>query len=93
LLVVGERPNVTVQVIPFAAGGYSTMNGSCTIVAYDEPDAVPGVYLEYPAGPWVDNDEDVTRFTTMFDDVARLAHNPADTDDLHPMIELMSVGT
>lgn len=37
------------QIIPFTAGGYSTMNGSCTIVDYDEPEAVPGVYLEYPA--------------------------------------------
>jgi hypothetical protein len=91
LLVVGERPNITVQVIPFAAGGYSTMNGACTIVDYDEPDAVPGVYLEYPAGgAWVDNEEDVTRFTTMFDDIAQLAHTPAETGDvIHEQIRAL----
>jgi transcriptional regulator with XRE-family HTH domain len=83
LLVAGERPDITLQIVPFTAGGYSTMNGSCTIVDYDEPDATSGVYLEYPAGgAWVDNEDDVTRFTTMFDDITRLAHTPADSADL-----------
>ncbi len=80
LLTTAERPNIAVQVIPFAAGGYGTMNGSCIIVDYPEPDATPGVYLEYPAGgAWVDNEDDVNRFTTMFDEVARLALTPVDT--------------
>jgi transcriptional regulator with XRE-family HTH domain len=83
LLVAGTRPNIILQVIPFAAGGYGTMNGSCTIVDYAEPDTVPGVYLEYPAGgAWVDNEDDVERFTTMYDDIVQLAHTPADSADL-----------
>lgn len=83
LLTMAERPNITVQVIPFAAGGYGTMNGSFVVVDYPEPDATPGVYLEYPAGgAWVDNEEDVKRFTTMFDEVARLALTPANTTTL-----------
>ena len=80
LLAMTERPNITLQVIPFRVGGYGTMNGSCIIVDYPEPDTTPGVYLEYPAGgAWVDNPDDVKRFTTMFDEVTRLAHTPADT--------------
>jgi transcriptional regulator with XRE-family HTH domain len=83
LLAMAERPNITVQVIPFAAGAYGTMNGSCVIVDYPEADDPPGVYLEYPAGGnWVDNPDDVTRFTAMFDEVARLAHTPADSATL-----------
>jgi transcriptional regulator with XRE-family HTH domain len=80
LLVVAELPNVTIQVIPFGAGAYGSMSGSCVIVDYPEPDPTSGVYLEYPAGgAWVDNDNDVHRFTTMFNDVVDLAYTPADT--------------
>jgi transcriptional regulator with XRE-family HTH domain len=83
LLALAERPNITLQVIPYAAGGYGTMNGSFIIVDYPEPDSVPGVYLEYPAGgAWVDNAEDVQRFTTTFDQATALALSPADTTHL-----------
>jgi hypothetical protein len=83
LLEMAKRPNITLQVIPYTAGAYSTMNGSCIIIDYPEPDDPPGVYLEYPAGGnWVDNQDDVQRFTTMFDEVTRLAHTPTDTTNL-----------
>lgn len=83
LVVVAEKPNITLQVIPFGAGGYGTMNGSCVIVDYPGPADTPGVYLEFPAGgAWVDNVDDVKRFTTMFDDVSEQALSPADTTDL-----------
>jgi transcriptional regulator with XRE-family HTH domain len=83
LLTLAERPNITLQVIPYTAGGYGTMNGSFIIVDYPEPDAVPGVYLEYPAGgAWVDNEADVQRFTTTFDQAAARALSPTDTTGL-----------
>lgn len=83
LLDLAKRPNITLQVIPYTAGGYGTMNGSFTIVDYPEADTVPGVYLEYPAGgAWVDNEDDVKRFTTTFDQTAARALSPADTTHL-----------
>ena len=83
LLVVAERPNVTLRVVPFEAGAYGSMSGSCVIIDYPEPEPTSGVYLEYPAGgSWVDNPEDVQRFTSMFDDVTELAYTPADTTNL-----------
>jgi hypothetical protein len=83
LLVVAEWPNIDLRVVPFEVGAYGTMNGSCLIVDYPEPDAMSGVYLEYPAGgAWVDNRDDVQRFTSMFDDVVDLALSPADTTNL-----------
>ena len=83
LLALAGRPNIKLQVIPYAVGGYGTMNGSFIIVDYPEPDAVPGVYLEYPAGgEWVDNADDVQRFTTTFDQATARALTPADTTHL-----------
>jgi transcriptional regulator with XRE-family HTH domain len=83
LLDLAERPNITLQVIPYMVGGYGTMNGSFIIVDYPEEDTVPGIYLEYPAGgEWVDNADDVQRFTTTFDQTAARALSPADTTHL-----------
>ena len=83
LLALAERPNIILQVIPYEYGAYGTMAGSFIIVDYPEPDGVPGVYLEYPAGgAWVDNEADVQRFTTTFDQVAARALSPADSVDL-----------
>ncbi|SNR48731.1 Helix-turn-helix domain-containing protein [Haloechinothrix alba] len=80
LLELGDREHITIQVMPFGVGAYGPMAGSCIIVDYPEPDEVPGVYLEYPAGgSWVDNASDVERFTTMFDDAARAALSPGDS--------------
>ena len=76
LLVVAERPNITLRIIPFEVGAYGTMNGSCLVIDYPEPDPSSAVYLEYPAGgSWVDNPEDVQRFNSMFDEVNELAHD------------------
>jgi transcriptional regulator with XRE-family HTH domain len=83
LLAVGEQPNITIQVLEFDVGAYGTMSGSCIIIGYPEPEETPGVYLEYPAGgAWVDDEEDVSRFTTMFDDVSAQALSPAETSQL-----------
>jgi transcriptional regulator with XRE-family HTH domain len=83
LLTMGKRSTITVQVMPFAAGAYGLSAGACAIVDYPEADDTPGVYLEYPAGgAWVENAEDVQRFTTMFSDAVLAALTPADTADL-----------
>ena len=73
LLAAGERPNITIQVMPLAVGAYGSMSGACTIVGYPSNDEA-GVYLEYPAGgAWVDDEDDVRRFTAMFDDASEAA--------------------
>lgn len=83
LLVVANRPNITVQIVPFNVGAYGPMAGDCTIITYPEPDETPGVYLDYlGGGTWVDDGDDVGRFTTMYEDVSAMALSPADTSRL-----------
>lgn len=83
LLTMGARSNVTIQVVPYGVGAYGTMSGPCAIVGYGEPDDTPGVYLEYPAGgAWVENEQDVERFTAMFADVSELALSPQDSSEM-----------
>ncbi|HWE87886.1 MAG TPA: helix-turn-helix transcriptional regulator [Pseudonocardiaceae bacterium] len=83
LLEMGDRPNVVVQIIPFAVGAYGAMGGDCTIISYPNPDEGQGVYLDsVGGGAWVDDVNDVGRFTTMFQDVSAMALSPAKTSSL-----------
>ncbi|MFD8497707.1 helix-turn-helix domain-containing protein [Amycolatopsis sp. NPDC059657] len=81
ILTVGGQDNVTVEVLPFAAGAYGPMSGPLTLVGFPESDEV-GVYLEHPAGgSWVD-DVGERRFTATFEDVSDLALGWPDSVDL-----------
>ena len=80
LCEVAGLPNVTLQVVPFSAGAHAGMEGPFLILGFPEqadPDVVyventtSGVYLEQP--------EDVRRYTLMFDHLRASAWKPDDT--------------
>jgi hypothetical protein len=80
LLDMGERDNVTIQIVPFDVGSYGTMEGAFMILGYPGDDDLPAVYLEYVGGgAWVENESDVGRFSAMFDEVARQALTSKDS--------------
>ncbi|HUQ55446.1 helix-turn-helix transcriptional regulator [Lentzea sp.] len=83
LLQVGAMPNVTVQVVPFSAGGYAAMDGPFVILSFPErldPDVVyiestrSGVYLEQPG--------DVSWYAEVFERLVRTALTPAGSASL-----------
>lgn len=79
-LIRAER--IKAQVVPFVAGAYGLTTGGCVIVDY-EVSETSGVYLEYPlGGAWVEDPEDVRRFTTMFEDAERVALSTDKTMEL-----------
>lgn len=65
LIEMAERPNVTIQVIPFDAGPHPGTGGRFTILGFGEdPDAV---YIETIAGELLlDENEAVARYRTVF---------------------------
>lgn len=74
LLDLMKLPTITVQVIPFEAGAYGTMSGGATLLSFDHPDEPDVVYLEYPrGGEWIENEDDVAKFSGMLNDTAALA--------------------
>lgn len=74
LLTVMEYPNLTVQVIPFDAGGYGAMTGPIMILSFPDDDEPDVVYLEYPrGGEWIENSHDVAKFAGVFTDNTELA--------------------
>jgi transcriptional regulator with XRE-family HTH domain len=46
LLEVADRPNVTIQVVPFQYGGHAAAGGAFSILRFAEPDLPDVVYLE-----------------------------------------------
>ncbi len=78
LLEVGERPNITLEVIPFAAGAYSPMAGPLFLLGFPEDDEPDAAYVESLTGmAIVDNDEDVATLIAVWDAAATVAV-PAD---------------
>lgn len=80
MIELAALPHVTLQVVPFSAGGHAGMEAPFLILGFPEqadPDVVyventtSGVYLEQP--------EDVHRYTLMFDHLRAAALKPDDT--------------
>jgi transcriptional regulator with XRE-family HTH domain len=83
LVELASLPHVTLQVVPFTAGAHAGMETPFLILGFPEqadPDVVyventtSGVYLEQP--------EDVHRYTLMFDHLRAAALKPDDTVEL-----------
>ncbi|WP_190819568.1 helix-turn-helix domain-containing protein [Saccharopolyspora pogona] len=74
LITVMEQDNITIQVVPFSAGSYGNMCGGFTLIGYHSSDDPPAVYVDSAAGgAWVENVEDVNRFSDMFEEIASSA--------------------
>ncbi|GAA2664781.1 MULTISPECIES: helix-turn-helix transcriptional regulator [Actinosynnema] len=80
LLLVGEQENVTIRVLPFAAGAYGSHFGALNLLEYPEPDEPLSVYVESYEGVRAVEDEQVARtLVAAWDDAARHALDPEES--------------
>ncbi|WP_432091902.1 helix-turn-helix domain-containing protein [Streptomyces sp. NRRL F-5630] len=78
LIEMAEHPAVRIQVVPFKAGAHAGMNGSFTLLRFE--DAQPIVYLENLGGASVTRRRtDVTVYEEAFTDLQILAVGPQDS--------------
>jgi transcriptional regulator with XRE-family HTH domain len=74
LIEMSRLPNITIQVIPFAAGAYCTMSGPLYLLSFPEDDERDAAYVESLTGmATVENDEDVARLSAVWDGAATVA--------------------
>ncbi|GIH13258.1 helix-turn-helix domain-containing protein [Rugosimonospora africana] len=74
------RPNVTIQVLPFSAGAHVAMEGSFTILGYDEPADPDVVFAENAAGGlFLEKDEELQRYHYIFDHLRATAMPPEES--------------
>jgi len=83
LLVMAERPGLTLQILPFSCGAHAGHGGPFTILEF--PDAVDPtvVYTEHLTGSlFLEADEEISRYTVVFDHLRAEALGSAASIDL-----------
>jgi transcriptional regulator with XRE-family HTH domain len=79
---LADRPNITVQVLRFAAGATLADRGGFAILSFERDDPSLG-YVETPAGElFLESPDDIGRLTTVFDHLKTLAMSPSESANL-----------
>jgi len=77
LIEIADRPNITVEVIPFSAGLHSGMNGPFEIIEFADPGDSDIIYRENPHGDiFSDNPEETLRYREAFEKLGRSSLHP-----------------
>jgi transcriptional regulator with XRE-family HTH domain len=80
LIDATSLPNITLQVLPFAAGVHAGLDGEFTILQYSDPADPDVVYLETAAGQRYDESGDVAlRYNLIFDRLQEAALKPEES--------------
>jgi len=80
LAQMAERPNITIQIIPFQTGGHSAAGGPFSILRFAEPDLPDVVYLEQlTSALYLDKPEAVDSYLRVMERVCMEAAPPADS--------------
>lgn len=82
MLELAALPNMTLQIIPFSAGAHAGMDGPFLIMGFPELTDSDVVYVDSIAdGVYLEDQEDVNRYTLMFDHLRAAALSPEATLD------------
>jgi len=83
LIEVANLPHVTLQVVPFTAGAHAGMEAPFMILGFPEQADPDVVYVEYStSGVYLEQPDDVHRYSLMFDHLRASALKPDDTIEL-----------
>jgi transcriptional regulator with XRE-family HTH domain len=83
LLELAERPNIIIQVLPFAVGAHpGTMLGPFDVLGFEHPADPAVVYVESDSDPYPDREGDLQRYTAAFDHLRSMALSVPQTNDL-----------
>jgi transcriptional regulator with XRE-family HTH domain len=83
LAELGRRPNVTIQIIPFQAGGHAAAGGPFSILRFAEPDLPDVVYLEQlTSALYLDRPDTVDSYLRVMERICMEAATPADSAEI-----------
>jgi len=78
LVEMSQRPNVTIQVIPFKAGGHAAAGGAFSLLSFAEYDLSDVVYIEQlTSAQYLDKPDIVDGYLAVMDQLCIDALNPA----------------
>ncbi|GAB4586876.1 helix-turn-helix domain-containing protein [Nocardia sp. NPDC127526] len=77
LIEVSQLPNVTIQVLPYAAGGHAAAGSSFTMLRFAEPELPDIVYLEQlTSALYLDRRQDLELYRQVMDQLSVQAEPP-----------------
>ena len=77
LIEVADLPNVTLQILPFAAGAHAGMDGTFVILEFEEEGDADVVFIDYATGGlFLEKAEELSKYTEIFDTVRSIALPP-----------------
>jgi transcriptional regulator with XRE-family HTH domain len=80
LAEAAARPDVIIQVLPFAVGANAGMDGKFTLLAFPDPEDPPVAYVEGLMGDvYIEADEEVDRFSLAWTHLVTQALDPAES--------------
>jgi transcriptional regulator with XRE-family HTH domain len=80
LVTLGDLPNVTLQVLPFARGSDAAVVGPFTVLRFAEPDLPDVVYMEQlTSAVYLDKPTDVEFYRAAMDRIAVAAASPEES--------------
>jgi len=80
LLEITDRPNVTLQLVPFDLGGHAAAGGPFTILRFPGPDLPDVVYLEQlTSALYLDRRADTDHYMAVMDRLCAAADSPEQT--------------
>ncbi|MEW1721204.1 helix-turn-helix transcriptional regulator [Streptomyces sp. NPDC093109] len=83
LLTLTERPNVQLQVLPYAAGAHAGMSGAFSVMSFAESGAMDVVNLDVRSSiVWLESERDTAHHVNIFDRAARQALAQTDSRSL-----------
>jgi hypothetical protein len=83
LLEASRRHNVTLQIIPFDTGGYTTTGGAFTLLRFNDSDLPDIVYIEHlTSAVYLDKREDLDTYVVTMDSVSIIAAQPRQTEGI-----------
>jgi transcriptional regulator with XRE-family HTH domain len=77
LIEMAQRPNITLQVVPWQVGGPAAVSGPFTILRFAEPGVPDVVYLEHLASAcYLDKERDTVGYLALMDGLCMEAKSP-----------------
>ncbi|MFF7452744.1 helix-turn-helix domain-containing protein [Kitasatospora sp. NPDC008115] len=88
MLELSQRPNITIQVIPFSHGAHPGMTGTFSLLEFPESADSTVVYFEgVTSDLYLEKEADVRRYTSLYDHLRAAALGVAETRTLIADIE------
>ncbi|MBQ0865299.1 helix-turn-helix domain-containing protein [Streptomyces smyrnaeus] len=80
LVALADRPNITIQVLPFSSGAHASMLGPYVLLGFPQPAALDLVLSETATGnTWIERETDVVHYQDLFDDARTTALPPTES--------------